>query len=189
MDFSSFNLQGNEDLFKQNYQLNNNNNNNNNSNANEHSNQNHSNNTNVDTSADFFNFMDGPTTSYDTNSNNNGITTHHGSFSVPQLSPDRHEGSFTNSSVLSGQNPEFNMSPLQIASQATTLNNNNHDNHNNHNTHSNHNVIQLYHTPLQQPTHSNQTVEDFADEEVIYYLNYFNTNANYFFTIRNSLHL
>ncbi|KAI8064122.1 hypothetical protein BDF21DRAFT_428269 [Thamnidium elegans] len=116
MDFSSFNLQDTGDLFKQNYQLNSS-----------------SSNTNDDT-ADFFNFM---TNGSDTNTNIN-----HGSFTVPQLSPDGQEGSFTNSSVLSGHNPEFNMSPLQIASQP------------------NNSIMQTYHTPLQ-----NSHVEDFNEDE------------------------
>ncbi|KAI9357526.1 hypothetical protein BD770DRAFT_410840 [Pilaira anomala] len=117
MDFSSFNLQDTGDLFKQNYQLNTNNNNTNNTH---------------DNSTDFFNFMDNGS---DTNIN-------HGSFTVPQLSPDGHEASFTNSSVLSGHNPEFNMSPLQIASQPS------------------HSLMQTYHTPL-QTSH----VEEFVDDE------------------------
>jgi hypothetical protein len=146
MDFSSFNLQENGDLFKQNYQLNQNNNS---SNSNEHQ--------SVDESTDFFNFMDNDSTTYNSHSNNNNNTnihTHQGTFTVPQLSPDGHEGSFTNSSVLSGHNPEFNMSPLQIASQPQ-----------NNSINSSNNLIQSYHTPIQHANQSN-LLEDFADEEV-----------------------
>lgn len=116
MDFSSFNLKGNGDLFKQNYQVESNNDN--------------------DASTDFFNFMDDNSNAFENN----------GSFTVPHLSPG--QGSFTNSSALSGHNPEFNMSPLQIASQHTNP------------------IIQTYHTPLQHPMQNNH-LEDFADDEVI----------------------
>ena len=142
MDFSSFNLQDSENLFKQNYQLNNNNSTNSN-----HSNHNNTNSNNVDSSNDFFNFMEGSTSGFDHGSNN--MKGHHSSYTVPQLSPDGHEGSFTNSSVLSGHNPEFNMSPLQIASQPAP-----------------HSMMQSYSTPLQQSTQPH-SIEDFADEEVL----------------------
>ncbi|ORE10147.1 hypothetical protein BCV72DRAFT_221871 [Rhizopus microsporus var. microsporus] len=69
------------------------------------------------------------------NNNNNGL------FSVPQLTPDGHQdNSFTGSSVLSGHNPEYNMSPLQINNHAANY------------------------TPIQHPLH-NQTIDDFGDEE------------------------
>lgn len=156
MDFSSFNLQDTGDLFKQNYQLNQNNN---------HKGDNAQ---HVDNSNDFFNFMDNH--HGNNNSNNSSATTPHfhptqqqpGAYSVPQLSPDGgggggggHEGSsstFTNSSVLSGHNPEFQMSPLQIASHPTT---------------STHSLLQqTYHTPLQHATMSNSHLEEFNDDEV-----------------------
>lgn len=74
---------------------------------------------------------------------NHTATFNNGPFSVPQLTPDgQQENIFTNSSVLSGHNPEYDMSPLQI---------------NSHNT---------AYTPLQHPLQSS-TLDDFADEEVI----------------------
>ncbi|KAG1474702.1 hypothetical protein G6F56_000191 [Rhizopus delemar] len=72
---------------------------------------------------------------------NHTATFNNGPFSVPQLTPDgQQENIFTNSSVLSGHNPEYDMSPLQI---------------NSHNT---------AYTPLQHPLQSS-TLDDFADEE------------------------
>ncbi|GAN01892.1 conserved hypothetical protein [Mucor ambiguus] len=149
MDFSSFELQDDADLFKQNFQLNTDNNSN--------SNQ-------VQDNTDFFQFIGENSTQIHGN-----LQTHqhqhqhhhhqhpHGSYSVPQLSPDGQEGSFTNSSVLSGHNPEFNMSPLQIASHTTPQNSNN----NNTNA-----MIQSYHTPMQHPVQQqNMPLEDFQDEE------------------------
>ncbi|KAI8087964.1 uncharacterized protein B0P05DRAFT_569418 [Gilbertella persicaria] len=126
MDFSSFNLEDTSDIFKQNYQIqnhydSNNNNNNNNNNLNNNS-------------TGFFNFI-GNTTHYENNSTQ--------AYTMPQLSPDGHEESYTNSSVLSGHNPEFNMSPLQIASQPPTSNS----------------MIHTYQTPIQHAT------EDYIDEE------------------------
>jgi hypothetical protein len=145
MDFGSFSLQENEELFKQNYQLNQNNNDNSNNEQQP-----------VDESTDFFNFMNNDSTynSHSNNHNNANAHTHQSTFTVPQLSPDGHEDSFTNSSVLSGHNPEFNMSPLQIASQP-----------NNSNINSSNSMIQSYHTPVQHANQSNP-LEDFADEEV-----------------------
>lgn len=159
MDFSSFDLQDDGDLFKQNFQLNTDNSNN--------SNQ-------IQDNTDFFHFIGENSTQIHGN-----LQTHphphphqhqhqhqqhpHGSYSVPQLSPDGHEGSFTNSSVLSGHNPEFNMSPLQIASHTTPQNSN--SNNSNNNT-----MMQTYHTPMQNPVQQqqqqqNMALEDFQDEE------------------------
>lgn len=156
MDFSSFDLQDDGDLFKQNFQLNSTNNNNNN-NSNNNGNQ-------IQDDTDFFDFIGENSAQIHSN-----LQTHqhqhqqhpHGSYSVPQLSPDGQEGSFTNSSILSGHNPEFNMSPLQIASHNTPQNSNNSSSTNN-NT-----MIQSYHTPMQHPVQQqNMSLEDFQDEEV-----------------------
>ncbi|KAL9559176.1 hypothetical protein PS6_000887 [Mucor atramentarius] len=155
MDFSSFDLQDDGDLFKQNFQLNSTNNNNNN-NSNNNGNQ-------IQDDTDFFDFIGENSAQIHSN-----LQTHqhqhqqhpHGSYSVPQLSPDGQEGSFTNSSILSGHNPEFNMSPLQIASHNTPQNSNNSSSTNN-NT-----MIQSYHTPMQHPVQQqNMSLEDFQDEE------------------------
>lgn len=155
MDFSSFDLQDDGDLFKQNFQLNSNNNNNN---SNNNSNQ-------IQDDTDFFDFIGENSAQIHSN-----LQTHqhqhqqhpHGSYSVPQLSPDGQEGSFTNSSILSGHNPEFNMSPLQIASHNTPQNSNNNSSSTNNNT-----MIQSYHTPMQHPVQQqNMSLEDFQDEEV-----------------------
>lgn len=147
MDFGSFDLQDDGDLFKQNFQLN----------TDSSSNQ-------MQDNTDFFHFIGENSAQIHGN-----LQTHqhphqhqheqqqqhpHGSYSVPQLSPDGQEGSFTNSSVLSGHNPEFNMSPLQIASHTTPQNN------------SNSTMIQSYHTPMQHPVQQNMPLEDFQDEEV-----------------------
>lgn len=147
MDFSSFDLQDDGDLFKQNFQLS----------------SNSSNTHQIQDNTDFFNFIGDNNANIHTNNNTQSHQQSHqhqqhphGSFSVPQLSPDAQEGSFTNSSVLSGHNPEFNMSPLQIASHNTPQNNN-----------SNNNMIQSYHTPMQHPMQNNP-LEDFQDEEVIF---------------------
>ncbi|EPB82349.1 hypothetical protein HMPREF1544_10896 [Mucor circinelloides 1006PhL] len=154
MDFSSFDLQDDGDLFKQNFQLNSNNNNNN---SNNNSNQ-------IQDDTDFFDFIGENSAQIHSN-----LQTHqhqhqqhpHGSYSVPQLSPDGQEGSFTNSSILSGHNPEFNMSPLQIASHNTPQNSNNNSSSTNNNT-----MIQSYHTPMQHPVQQqNMSLEDFQDEE------------------------
>ncbi|CAO3624106.1 unnamed protein product [Mucor fragilis] len=146
MDFGSFDLQDDGDLFKQNFQLN----------TDSSSNQ-------MQDNTDFFHFIGENSAQIHGN-----LQTHqhphqhqheqqqqhpHGSYSVPQLSPDGQEGSFTNSSVLSGHNPEFNMSPLQIASHTTPQNN------------SNSTMIQSYHTPMQHPVQQNMPLEDFQDEE------------------------
>jgi hypothetical protein len=170
MDFSSFNLQDTGDLFKQNYQLNQNNNSNNNNQHHNTNNHAQNENNNVDNSNDFFNFMD---SSHNNNSNAGNVTPHFDGGNnnsnqqqhqlqraaayqggVPQLSPDGHEGSFTNSSVLSGHNPEFQMSPLQIATHP-----------------SNSLMQQTYHTPLQHPLSNNthHHLEDFNDEEVSFW--------------------
>ncbi|KAG1287106.1 hypothetical protein G6F66_010000 [Rhizopus arrhizus] len=94
--------------------------------------QQHMNNNN---NADFFNFI------------NHAATFNPGSFSVPQLTPDgqqqqqqMQDNSYTNSSALSGHNPEYNMSPLQINSHSAVY------------------------TPLQHPLQTS-TIDDFADEE------------------------
>lgn len=176
MDFSSFNLQENGDLFKQNYQLNDNNHGGNNNEQ-----------QSVDGSTVFFNFMDSDSTSYNapsnnSNNNSNNVHTHQNTFTVPQLSPDGNEGSFTNSSVLSGHNPEFNMSPLQIASQPR----------NNNNITNTSSMLQTYHTPIQHASQSN-LLEDFADEEVNHRIKQTSAivSAHFFFFLyyRNSLHL
>ncbi|CEP17967.1 hypothetical protein [Parasitella parasitica] len=144
MDFSSFDLQDDGDLFKQNFQLN----------------SNSSNTHQIQDNPNFFNFI-GENSSNSIHTDNN-LQPHqhqphhqasHGLFSVPQLSPDAQEGSFTNSSVLSGHNPEFNMSPLQIASHNTPQNNS-----------SSNNMAQSYHTPMQRSMQNNP-LEDFQEEE------------------------
>ncbi|KAI9247062.1 hypothetical protein BY458DRAFT_68625 [Sporodiniella umbellata] len=72
---------------------------------------------------------------------NHSGTFNNGPFSVPQLTPDgQQENIFTNSSVLSGHNPEYDMSPLQINSHNATY------------------------TPLQHPLQTSG-MDDFADEE------------------------
>ncbi|KAI8644004.1 hypothetical protein BD408DRAFT_413912 [Parasitella parasitica] len=147
MNFSSFDLQDDGNLFKQNFQLN----------------SNSSNTHQMQDNIDFFNFIG-------ENSNNSAYTDNnlqahrhqahhqnpHGSFSMPQLSPDAQEGSFTNSSVLSGHNPEFNMSPLQIASHNTPQNSSS--------SSSNSNITQSYHTPMQHSVQNNP-LEGFQEEE------------------------
>lgn len=111
-------------------------------------------------SMEFINFMNQPYNTHNNNNNNNNSSNnnnsmanninHHsnnnnnGLFAVPQLTPDGHQdSSFTGSSVLSGHNPEYNMSPLQINNHAVNY------------------------TPIQHPLH-NQTIDDFGDEEVRY---------------------
>lgn len=156
MDFGSFDLQDDGDLFKQNFQLNTD------GSSSSSSNQ-------LQDNTDFFHFIGENSAQIHGN-----LQTHqhphqhqhqheqqqqhpHGSYSVPQLSPGGQEGSFTNSSVLSGHNPEFNMSPLQIASHSNSSNNT---------------MIQSYHTPMQHPVQQqqqqqqNMPLEDFQDEEV-----------------------
>lgn len=131
LHFDSFNLDNSNDILK----LGNNDNNNNNNNFMQQ-----------DTSTDFLNLLDASTFN------------HRGSYTVPQLSPDAQENSFTSSSVLSGYNPEFNMSPLQIATTTNAQTNI-----------INTPLMQTYHTPLQQPK-MNNPLEDFTDDEVYIFI-------------------
>ncbi|KAI8883879.1 hypothetical protein K501DRAFT_285112 [Backusella circina FSU 941] len=135
MDFASFTLEETEDLFKQNYQLNNA--------VTDQRNEN-----------DFFSFMDTTTTT--TANGVNDFHNHHhhhhqnsplamraqsnSNFVMPQLTPDAHDNSFTSSSVLSAHNPEFNMSPLQIASHPTPT--------------------ATYHTPIQNSVQQSQAMDE-----------------------------
>lgn len=130
LQFDSFNLDNAGDIFKLGGNNNNDNNNDNNT-------------------TDFLNLLD-----------THSFGHHRGSYTVPQLSPDDHENSFTSSSVLSGYNPEFNMSPLQIATQPMTS----HVQTNNNNMR-NTPMMHNYHTPLQQPNSTNH-LEEYTDDEV-----------------------
>ncbi|KAI8328407.1 hypothetical protein BD560DRAFT_342400 [Blakeslea trispora] len=111
MDFSSFELQPNTNPFKQDLTT--------------HPHDTES----AHEDAQFLQFMN---SHYDPPNTSTHTT---GTFSMPQLSPENNSNnhdSYTNSSVLSGQNPEFNMSPLQIASQPMAS-------------------TPFYHTPIHQP--------------------------------------
>ncbi|KAI8975435.1 hypothetical protein BDF20DRAFT_878641 [Mycotypha africana] len=173
MDYTSFNFEDNGDLFKLNTDTVNNDTNNIDSTANVNFvNQPHSSTTSEShsSSVDFFNFLDATATSDGNNSinNQNMITAFS---SVPQLSPDAQQdgniGTYTDSSVLSGHNPEYTMSPLQIATQQNSI------------------VVQQqqiqtpseeqtfqhqFHTPLQHPlsnpiSHTPTTFDDLLDDD------------------------
>jgi hypothetical protein len=128
MDFASFTLEETEDLFKQNYQL---------STAV----------TDQRNGSDFFSFMDAAanaTNGFQQQHNHQNsplaIRAQSNNFVMPQLTPDAHDNSFTSSSVLSAHNPEFNMSPLQIASHPTPT--------------------ATYHTPIQNSIQQPQALDE-----------------------------
>ncbi|KAL0097157.1 helix-loop-helix DNA-binding domain-containing transcription factor [Phycomyces blakesleeanus] len=67
-------------------------------------------------------------------------------YNIPQLTPDGREDAYTSSSVLTGYNPEYAMSPLQIATQSSSAP-----------------LLPVYHTPLGRTTLNG--LEDYGDEE------------------------
>ncbi|KAI8974491.1 hypothetical protein BDB01DRAFT_806773 [Pilobolus umbonatus] len=145
MDFSTFNLEDTGDLFKH---INNSNN---------CVQDTHIDNT-INSNDNFFHFMD------DQYDNIHTIQP----FPVPQLTPDG-EGSYTNSSALSGHNPEFAMSPLQIGHTHNKSHNHTYHQHTPNHTYHQHTPNHThYSTPSQTPIHSNHnnpSLEDLGDDE------------------------
>lgn len=84
----------------------------------------------IDAAADFFSFADasGDFEHLDSSATEHSLQLHQHAqkidttFHEPQLTPSGRDGSaFTGSSVLTGHNPEYAMSPLQISSHASNM--------------------------------------------------------------------
>ncbi|KAI9009360.1 hypothetical protein CLU79DRAFT_775332 [Phycomyces nitens] len=135
MDFGDFDLDNSGDPFKPTFGLNNNICNNNQT---------------IDDSGDFFSFIDASTDNVNhCQSTHSGHSTHQQNdigYNIPQLTPDGREDAYTSSSVLTGYNPEYAMSPLQIATQSSSAP-----------------LLPVYHTPLGRTGLNG--LEDYGDEE------------------------
>ncbi|KAG2219374.1 hypothetical protein INT45_006082 [Circinella minor] len=126
MDFSSLNFEDTHDVFKTSYQLGSTQTQATQGNNQQQQQDHH----HVDTTIDFFGFADASTDFSNVSaapiatSSSSQQPQHHQQqqhidyTNIPQLTPDA--GKFTSSSVLSGTNPEYMMSPLQISTHGNT---------------------------------------------------------------------
>ncbi|KAG0164556.1 hypothetical protein DFQ28_011679 [Apophysomyces sp. BC1034] len=130
MDFSAFDLGDANDLFKHNYGM---------DNANNREDSQH-----ADSSAEFFSFVDYSQAEGNVSRSHTSLQQRQGSYIMPQLTPDGHESAYTGSSILTGHNPEYQMSPLQISAHTSTSS------------------VPTYHTPVK---HSLQTTNSVIEED------------------------
>ncbi|KAF7725662.1 hypothetical protein EC973_009469 [Apophysomyces ossiformis] len=132
MDFSAFDLGEAHDLFKHNYGV-------------EATNVREEN-QHADNSAEFFSFVD--YSQADTNVSRPAANVRHPqpSYVMPQLTPDGHESSYTGSSILTGHNPEYQMSPLQISAHTSAAS------------------VPAYHTPIKPSLPTGNSIME-EDEE------------------------